>query len=146
MAELEPLSPDLIRRYLDADDAEYEVDEDGVFTFEYDPDPDSGRTLTVNLSIVEQNWYFIQITSDQTFQRPEWERAVWLCNRWNAKEMYPAAYLLEDPDHPEEADIFLDYTAIFTFGVSQEQIEDITEKVIGSAFEFWEWARREQGI
>jgi len=146
MTELEPLSPELIRRYLDADGAAYDVDEDGDFVFEYDPDPDSGCTLTVYLSITERDWYSIVIANERTFQRADWERLVWLCNTWNAEEMYPMAYLLADPATPDEADIFLDHTYIAKFGISQEQLQHLTEEIIDSAFAFWDWAHSEHRV
>ncbi len=146
MTELEPLSPELIRRYLDADGSGYEVDEDGDIVVEYDPDPDSGANLTVYLSITEREWYVILIVDERTFPQSDRERLTALCNSWNTDNMYPMASVVTSSDDPDRLDILLEYTSVARFGISQEQLKYTTDEVVWAGSDFWDWAHTEHGL
>jgi hypothetical protein len=146
MTELEPLSPEMIRRYLGEIDAAYEVDEDGDFVFQYGPEPGLDSFLTVTLEIIEREGYSIVIGTERSYPSAEWDRLMRVCNAWNAEQMYPTAYVLTDPEKPDEVDIFLDYSTIFKSGVSREQFRQLTDEIVASAFVFWVLAHRDHGL
>jgi hypothetical protein len=54
--------------------------------------------------------------------------------------------VLTDSENPDQVDIFLDYTTVFKFGVSQEQLRYLTDEIVASAFDFWVLAHRNHGI
>ena len=67
-------------------------------------------------------------------------------NSWNAAQPYPAAYLYMGEGDPDAADIRLDHYMLLESGVTQQQLDDLTDEIIDSAFDFWKWARREHGL
>jgi hypothetical protein len=136
----------MIHRYLEETGGAYTIDEDGDYIVEYDRDPDSGADLTVYLSILEGETYSIQVVDEREFPKADWDRLIRLCNTWNSHERYPMAYLLVDEDSPNKADVLLEHCTFLKTGATQQQLSDLTEEIIESAFDFWEWAHSEHGL
>lgn len=145
MTDGEPLSDDMIRRYLDEDEVEYSVDEEGNFVVEYERDEDTGCEFTVFLS-VDEEYYTIQIVDERTFPLADGDRLMRICNAWNMEQMFPMAYVYTDEENADIADVRLEYTAILRYATSQEQLSDLTEEILDAAYEFWAWAQNEHGI
>jgi hypothetical protein len=51
-----------------------------------------------------------------------------------------------DEDTLDQADVRLSYSAFFPSGVTQQQFNDLTREIIGSAFDFWKWASLEHEL
>lgn len=145
MTEPQPLSRAMLFRYLEEDDAEYEVDEDGSLIFSYDYDDECACELTVWLTLHPTNIFTVEVIEERNFPRSEWGRLLRICNTWNETERYPTAYLHTDDVGPEEVEIRLDHCYL-AHAATQQQIHDFTEEVIGNSFAFWKWAHREHGL
>jgi hypothetical protein len=144
------LSREMIRRYLEEDGAEYDVDEEGGFSFSYDYDDECACELTVWLTLPHSDIYTIEVHEERTFPRSESDRLLRICNTWNERERYPIAILYPEDVGPEEVEIRLVHTYIARAATqqlaTQQQVRDFTEEMIEKSFAFWKWAHQEHGL
>jgi len=125
------------------------TDSDGDFVAQFRYDEEIGGELTVQyMAEGSQNEiYTLRVRSSRTIPKNSWGRAIMSCNTWNKERRWPKAYLyVRDSMTDSSGEIILEEQIDLEKGVHQELLDDFTETVEGTAFAFWKWAYKEQGL
>lgn len=141
MTTLQPLTMSMVRDYVVKEDFDFTYEDEGV-TFSYEYEADSDCELEVWAAIEDGDTYLLAFSNRRKrFPSAERERLVWLCNTWNEESAYPMAYVSANEDDPEVVTLELSYAFFAKVGLTQGQLDDVTEEMVDAAFSFWSWVK-----
>ncbi len=149
MAIVKQFDRSMIEQFLKSTGLRYLRDNDGDFIVQFGYDTDRGNEITVMLlaSGTKSNIFAIYAESSTIIQPQDVDRAIRMCNTWNADKRWPKAYLRMRQDAGRSyGRIVLEGQLDLEKGVHQELFDDFTGTIIATANAFWEWAHKEQGF
>jgi len=149
MPTIEKFTHDMIKKYLDSKDLRYLRDRDDDFLVQFGYDDRVGGSLDVWLMAEgpQKTIYHIRVSCDRPVAKADWGKAINLCNTWNKERRWPKSYLVvRDPSTDSHGSIYVEEQINLESGIHQELLDDFTDTTIATAFAFWEWLHREQGM
>ncbi len=149
MATVQPFTRSMIEKYLKDSELHYLTDTEGDFIVQFAYDKELGGELAVYFIAGGNNHdiYLVRVTSSRPVSKPDWGRAISLCNTWNKDRRWPKAYLrVKDPSSDDVGSIILEEQIDLSVGVHQELVEHFSLTVLAAATQFWKWAHGEFGL
>lgn len=139
----------MIKNFLDKAELNYFTDKDGDFTINFAYDEELGCELSFWFIVTGSNdeIYQVLISSDKDIPKSQWARVLMLCNTWNEEMRWPKVYLhIDDIDNDTTGNILLEEQIDLEQGIHQELLNDYTETILSTSFQFWKWMHEEHGF
>jgi hypothetical protein len=147
VATVEPLTHDLVERFLRKRNTRFMTDSDGDFKIEYTRDEDSGVEITIWIIFngkVKDKLQF-RGSADKQIGRVRWSEAISLCNEWNRIRLFPKAYLNTRNDGSDEvAGLVCELNLDLSAGTFEEFVQDQYTLAVASTAWFFEWLHKEK--
>jgi len=138
-----------ILSYLEASGWRWLTDQAGDFRVEFAYSDDTGGELSLWLTAGGDSEliYEVVVQSTRRIAKADWQKAIEVCNRWNAEQRWPTAYLaIPEDESASSAPILLERHIDLTFGIHQDLLDDFTRDTFNGSLKFWRWAQDEQGL
>lgn len=142
MAELEPLSKELIERALRAKNLKFMVDSDGDYRADFTTDTPLGDfngifTIVGSRSHILRCWGFfdLEITAEHISQ------GIFLCNAYQIQHLYPGVYVNSrvDENGVRRGFFACQSASDCAHGIHLDGVQNAMSMLIGGAFAFAEW-------
>jgi hypothetical protein len=146
---VESFGRSMIEAFLEADSLNFLRDRDGDFIVQFGFDEEIGGHPRFLLAAVgdDQEQYCLRGETYRRVPRADWDRAMRLCNEWNALYKMPKAYLeIDDPNTSASGRVICEQWVDLEAGAHQELVNSLTSTFFSACFGFWRWLVRQDAI
>lgn len=149
MGFVESFGHAMIEAFLDGDGLNCLRDRDGDFIVQFGYDEGIAGHPRFLLAAVgdDHEQYCLRGETYKRVPRADWDRALRLCNEWNALYKMPKVYLeVDDPNTSASGRIVCEQWVDLEAGAHQELVNGLTGTFFSACFGFWRWLVRQDAI
>jgi len=149
MGFIEPFGHAMIEAFLEEDGLHFLRDRDGDFIvqFGYDEEINGHPRFLLAVAGEEQEQFCLRGDTLRRVPRADWDRALRLCNEWNAHYKMPKVYFeVDDLNVSTTGRVVCEQWIDLEAGVHQELVGHLTSTFFSACFGFWRWLERQDAL
>jgi hypothetical protein len=149
MGFVESFGHPMIEAFLEEDGLHYLRDRDGDFIvqFGYDDEIDGHPRFLLAVAGDDQEQLCLRGDTLRRVARSDWDRALRLCNEWNAQYKMPKVYFeVDDPNTSTTGRFVCEQWLDLEVGLHQELLNHLAGTFFSACFGFWRWLGRQDAL
>ena len=149
MRIVESFGRGMIETFLEDSGLHYLRDREGDFVVEFGYDEEVLGHPRFMLAAVgdDSDQYCLRGDTLRRIPRHDWDRALRLCNEWNAQYKLPKVYFeIDDPNASTTGRVVAEQWTNLEAGIHQELVTKMTSTFFTACFSFWRWLERQDAL